>query len=888
MCSVDGCTRKCYKDTPCCWIHRGKVGQFAKATEPEVALEVTEVVESKPVEVDIDDFDGFDNDVDEVKPTENLFEYTVTHRGDEYSHWINKHAKKGYVSFTLYIDGLRYCHETKDAHVLQVVDGNGKNRRYVWLYDYCDRSAFVKFAHEQLKHECHEVFIGGRKIKFFIDCDQKLSNAQFEAFRMTSDQLVQQMAADYMTVFGHALEYNDAYYDRYADGIDYLVTNRSRKLPDNSTKISTHIVTNVAFSVAECKAIVKYMLQELFIALDGVSDEYINFLKACVDVQPYRKNGSLSLPGGNKNETTIHHTSGHLLEHSLTDELNVKFEEKSREVFEESSSEFINKAIQNVKKIEDYDESKMDVYGRLPKGNFLYVKRTGKSYCSVCKRDHESDDTMLLIFNEEKQSAWWKCTHAPSGIKAKRWYGKGKQEIMVDDNTFSADEIAEFKAVASDSTKPSPDRKLTTAQLLKLKLIEKIGVEYRRAYGTGAIYQRKTDFYYTYKYNDPKLFLNDMFADDEMYHLCSSKDSNELIQFIKSTVHPKFPFIELSYDYIGFTNGVYNLSTAKFIELADIPKNVQVRKYINQEFRVVDTPMFDKYLSFQFDDPEVREFIYFLLGRCLTRLDDKFDFMVMLKGQGGSGKSLLANLIKHAFGNDQVGLLSASFQNIFGLSEFANKQIVCCDDMPHNIAKTLPRSFFLSMMTRGAISCPVKGKISIDVADWNIPTIINSNHMPNYKDESGEIVRRTMIVEFSKQVPFEEVDIDLEDKIKGSEFPSLLHRFRSTYLAYKTKYKGKAVRSFMPRDLIENSDNFRAEANNSFGFAISKVVFSEGNKVSRASMRSHMLDWIKEKYSLMKVPKEQLNPQEICRIDNRIKYVEEKICRYCGNRHKKG
>ncbi|EEY68317.1 uncharacterized protein PITG_04750 [Phytophthora infestans T30-4] len=69
------------------------------------------------------------------------------------------------------------------------------------------------------------------------------------------------------------------------------------------------------------------------------------------------------------------------------------------------------------------------------------------------------------------------------------------------------------------------------------------------------------------------------------------------------------------------------------------------------------------------------------------------------------------------------------------------------------------------MLTRGSISCPVKGKGSIEVLDWNIPTRLNSNHMPNYTDEAGEIARRLMIVKFGKQVPDDEVDVELEQKV---------------------------------------------------------------------------------------------------------------------------
>ncbi|GMF12423.1 unnamed protein product [Phytophthora lilii] len=110
-----------------------------------------------------------------------------------------------------------------------------------------------------------------RKIKFFIDCDQKLTDAEFNAYEMTTDELVHQMAADYIAAFKHALEYIDCNFAIYEEDIDFLVTNRSRKL-EGGVKSSTHIVTSIGFTVAECKAIVKYMLMESFTQISDVGD----------------------------------------------------------------------------------------------------------------------------------------------------------------------------------------------------------------------------------------------------------------------------------------------------------------------------------------------------------------------------------------------------------------------------------------------------------------------------------------------------------------------------------------------------------------------------------------------------------------------------------------
>lgn len=98
----------------------------------------------------------------------------------------------------------------------------------------------------------------------------------------------------------------------------------------------------------------------------------------------------------------------------------------AQEIYAESSNEFINKARQKISKIPDYDLTKFDVYGRASKGSFVHVKRTSSSHYSVCDRIHESDDILLLIFNEKTQCAWWKCTLAFKKTLAIRWYGRGK------------------------------------------------------------------------------------------------------------------------------------------------------------------------------------------------------------------------------------------------------------------------------------------------------------------------------------------------------------------------------------------------------------------------------------------------------------------------------
>ncbi|GMF31671.1 unnamed protein product [Phytophthora lilii] len=327
------------------------------------------------------------------------------------------------------------------------------------------------------------------------------------------------------------------------------------------------------------------------------------------------------------------------------------------------------------------------------------------------------------------------------------------------------------------------------------------------------------------------------FATDEMYHMSSQKDHNELLHFIKDITHPDFPFVKIDYDYIGFANGVYCLKDATFITRSFVPSGIQVRVYHDIDYEILEeTPLLDKYFGYQFENKETIEFINFMFGRVLTTLEDKSDFMIMLVGVGGAGKSLLMNLHSHSFARSQIGILSSTFQGTFGLSEFATKQIVIFDDMPRNLAKPVPKSDFLSMQSRGRISCPVKGKTSIEVDSWDIGTIINSNDLPNYSDISGEIVRRIAIIKFNNAVPDEEKDNDLKSKIKATEYCTFLHRCRSTYLKYRETYRGKNIYTFCPQHFIDSRDELRGAINESFQFGKAHLEFAEGEKIAKSEL----------------------------------------------------
>ena len=144
--------------------------------------------------------------------------------------------------------------------------------------------------------------------------------------------------------------------------------------------------------------------------------------------------------------------------------------------------------------------------------------------------------------------------------------------------------------------------------------------------------------------------------------------------FIKNIYHKSFEFIDIDKNFIGYSNGIYNLSNCEFIEEENINFNIQTRVYLNHKFEIKETPLFDSYLHFQFGEEEdyekIKEIIYFYIGRCLTKINiyDNFKFMLWIQGISNSGKSLLSELINYCYG-DSVHYLNKAHQESFGFSE---------------------------------------------------------------------------------------------------------------------------------------------------------------------------------------------------------------------------
>ena len=92
------------------------------------------------------------------------------------------------------------------------------------------------------------------------------------------------------------------------------------------------------------------------------------------------------------------------------------------------------------------------------------------------------------------------------------------------------------------------------------------------------------------------------------------------------------------------------------------------------------------------------ELLCALLGRTLLPLNrlDRWQVLPFLVGIGGTGKSLLLTVLQHLFAHGRVGNLGCRREEVFGLANLVDKDVVIGRDLPHKTSRNNKKRCCLS------------------------------------------------------------------------------------------------------------------------------------------------------------------------------------------------
>lgn len=363
--------------------------------------------------------------------------------------------KPDFVSSSIYQkdDKTKLVYNLTGIKLLIRTKISDKNYQFSWFKSKEDAIKFIDNQHD-IKRECHEVFFH-EETKFFLDIDLKIP---IEEYKVLLDEFDGQ---DYLigaiinlleTATRESLEYAGQLDESDFRDLEYAAIERCRRVDDDFYKISLHLISNLWIKLTESKALAESIKEYLHASNTEFNDSVLKLIIESVDSNPYARFKSLSLAGGWKDEYQNNVYSTFIIPQSslfiteLTDnefQLDMSnYAIKSDVCYGEVSDNFMKTALSHVSSIPYWDDSAYDLNGRAPKGNMLIVGRMKSSTCPISKKTHDKDNTLLLIFNEKDNVAFYKCLHCKAGAKV--FYCESKPKIEVKPvimNTFEEDDF---------------------------------------------------------------------------------------------------------------------------------------------------------------------------------------------------------------------------------------------------------------------------------------------------------------------------------------------------------------------------------------------------------------------------------------------------------------
>ena len=144
---------------------------------------------------------------------------------------------------------------------------------------------------------------------------------------------------------------------------------------------------------------------------------------------------------------------------------------------------------------------------------------------------------------------------------------------------------------------------------------------------------------------------------------------------------------------------------------------------------------------------------------------------------------------------EDVAVLSNNIEKKFGLSSIVNGFMFISPEVKGDLQ--LEQAEFQSMVSGEDVSVARKFDTALTL-QWKTPGILGGNEVPNWKDNSGSILRRLITINFGRQIADSEADPLLEKKLE-TEIPAILCKCLRAYLDYANKYSDKDIWNVLPK-----------------------------------------------------------------------------------------
>ena len=259
--------------------------------------------------------------------------------------------------------------------------------------------------------------------------------------------------------------------------------------------------------------------------------------------------------------------------------------------------------------------------------------------------------------------------------------------------------------------------------------------------------------------------------------------------------------------WINFRNGMFDVKAGKlhrhrpeYYSINQIPHELDMKVRENMEAAGTATR---KFLSAALPDPEDQVMLWEYIGYCMTR-DTGFQKFLILRGDGGTGKSKVIHMVEEIVGADNCsGVSLQDLNERFFPSMLYGKLVNACADISSeammqvdNIKKATGEDIMI---------CEKKNKDPTPFRSY-AKLLFSANKIPlNLDEKSNAFYRRLLILSMEHKPSEEEKDLELSDKLHAELGYSVWRAVGALKKLYKD---GKFVESAGCRSQVE--DLYRA------------------------------------------------------------------------------
>jgi hypothetical protein len=428
------------------------------------------------------------------------------------------------------------------------------------------------------------------------------------------------------------------------------------------------------------------------------------------------------------------------------------------------------------------------VHKNIPEKASFFYNRPSAMQATLVAHEHENQGELRVTLNNML------ADNAFLSFEGQRVCAKNKvdalQKGLMDAlNTHARKDFNIVQNILNNNGTINVNVKQSEFASIRVKLMEKAqeqnlrkldGFVYERVPGCPCAYKQRCSY---------GNYINDVLKGDMVYH-GNPKRYDEAIKYMENYRVDEMPELVVDRDLMSFSNGVLEITTGLFRGYVDIVHEERrvARHHIDKDFDgSCDTPLFDKVLDRQFDK-EVAQVLCAMLGRLLFTVNrlDGWQVMPYLVGVGGTGKSLVLAVAEHMFAPGTVAYLAPKREDVFGMANACEKDLVVGRDMPAKLSGSLPQELMQAMTSGDGMEIPRKGTTSLNVT-WKAPVIMASNHLPDYVNSGNNVGRRIVTLRFDSVVT--DPEEGLLEKILDKEMPQIIARCLGAYKDLRARVK---------------------------------------------------------------------------------------------------